>query len=92
MKVYYSRNEIIENLRAGSYVTPDKEISQIFGREKPGVRHYCHEFEAEVRDYPRITGLDGRRIIDVTAQQIGELERCETNRRRLGTLYHNLNT
>lgn len=78
MKVYHSSNKKIEVLRKGSYVTPDKEISQIFGREKPGKKHYCHEFEAEVRNYPRVRGVDGRTIIDVTGKQIGELDRAET--------------
>jgi hypothetical protein len=77
MFVYHSSNVKIGVLRVGSYVTPDAEISKTFGRSKPGKIHYCHEFEAEVRDYS-IVNIGGRTIIDVTAKPVGQLERSPT--------------
>jgi hypothetical protein len=77
MRVYHSSNVKIEFLRPGSYVTPDEEISKTFGQAKPGKVHYCHEFEGEVRDYPRVK-INGKITIDVTAGLVGELERSPT--------------
>ncbi len=77
MKVYHSSNVKISVLKIGSHVTPDQEISKSFGSQKPGSTHYCHEFEAEVRDYPRIN-LGGRIVIDVSAGLTGQLDLAPT--------------
>jgi hypothetical protein len=77
MKVYHSSNVKINVLHIGAYVTPDKEISKIFGRQKPGNVHYCHEFEAKIRDYPRMH-FHGRMILDVSAGLTGQLELSPT--------------
>jgi hypothetical protein len=53
------------------------EISKGFGGQKPGDIHYCHEFEARIRDYSRIN-FNGLMILDLSAGLTGQLELSPT--------------
>jgi hypothetical protein len=78
MKVYHSSNVKIDVLKIGSNVTPNKEISKVFGSCKPCLdgKFYCHVFEvAGERRHPYVFDEKiGRMILDLN-NLVGDLDR-----------------
>ena len=65
-------------LPAGQYVTPDKQISKGFGKEKSGDHHYVHAFHVQHTYQPTHT-VNGRKYLDLSKPEEGHVARDRSN-------------